>query len=65
MKCALIALLALPVVALADHHGKGTPIFDGKDFSGWKVPEGNIWWSVTEGNIVAKSGPKKRGSILI
>lgn len=62
MKAALIALLALPVLALAEEEGES--LFNGKDLSGWKAPEDNIWWSVQEGAIVAKSGPQKKGSIL-
>ena len=40
------------------------PIFNGTDFSGWKVPESNIWWKVQNGLISAKSGPDQSGSIL-
>ena len=64
MRLALLAFLAVPVLAFGDHHGKGTPLFNGKDLTGWKVPGDNIWWSVTDGMIVARSGPRKRGSNL-
>jgi hypothetical protein len=65
MKLALLALLALPSLAFGDHHeGKAKSLFNGKDLTGWKVPPDNIWWSVVDGAIVAKSGPKKRGSNL-
>ncbi len=64
MRLALLAFLAVPALAWGDHHEKGTPLFNGKDLTGWKVPKDNIWWSVTDGTIVAKSGPKKRGSNL-
>lgn len=39
-------------------------IFNGKDFDGWVVPENNIWWTVHDGMISCKSGPKKRGNAL-
>lgn len=39
-------------------------IFNGKDLSGWKVPEGNIWWSVADGALIVKSGPDRKGSTL-
>ena len=64
MKFPLLVLLAASSVATADHHGKGESLFNGKDLKGWKVPKDNIWWSVVDGAIVAKSGPKKRGSNL-
>jgi hypothetical protein len=39
-------------------------IFNGRDFTGWKVPKGNIWWTVQDGILSVKNGPKKKGSIL-
>ena len=63
MKLALLTLLAVPALAFGDHH-EGTIIFNGKDLTGWKVPKDNIWWTVADGAIVAKSGPKKKGSNL-
>jgi len=39
-------------------------IFNGKDLQGWKVPEGNIWWTANKGILTAKSDPEKKGSIL-
>lgn len=65
MKLALLTVLALSAAAFGDHHkGKAESIFNGKDLTGWKVPENNIWWSVVDGAIVAKSGPKKKGTNL-
>jgi hypothetical protein len=39
-------------------------IFNGKNLKGWVIPEDNIWWSVEEGSIWAKSDRAKKGSIL-
>lgn len=39
-------------------------IFNGKDLSGWVAPEGNIWWSASNGILTAKSSPDQKGSIL-
>lgn len=39
-------------------------VFNGKNLKGWVVPENNIWWSVDNGMLKAKSGPDKKGSIL-
>ena len=64
MKISCLVLLCLSGLSFADHHEKGKSLFNGKDFTGWKVPENNIWWSVVDGTIVAKSGPRKRGSNL-
>lgn len=40
------------------------PIFNGKDLSGWKAPEDNIWWLVKDEVLEVRSGPKKKGGIL-
>ena len=40
------------------------PVFNGKDFTNWKVPKGNIWWKVKDGIIDCQNGPKKKGSTL-
>jgi hypothetical protein len=39
-------------------------LFDGDDLDNWKIPENNIWWSVQEGALWAKSDSDKTGSIL-
>jgi hypothetical protein len=41
-----------------------TRIFDGDDLDFWEVPEDNVWWSMDEGTLWAKSDPAKTGSIL-
>lgn len=39
-------------------------IFDGNDLDAWEIPENNVWWSINEGTLWAKSDPDKTGSIL-
>jgi hypothetical protein len=39
-------------------------IFDGSNLDHWKIPENNIWWSIEEGMLWAKSDPDQVGSIL-
>jgi hypothetical protein len=43
---------------------KTKSIFNGKNFKGWALPENNIWWSISDGELWAKSDPNKTGSIL-
>lgn len=38
--------------------------FNGKNLDGWVIPNNNIWWSVDNGELVSKSDPTKKGSIL-
>jgi hypothetical protein len=38
--------------------------FNGKDFTGWVVPENNIWWKAEDGILKVQSGPEQKGSTL-
>ena len=43
------------------------PIFNGKDLTGWEVPDGNGeagWYKAVDGVLKIQSGPNKKGSIL-
>lgn len=64
---ALFAILALIISSSfinSEKEPKLKEIFNGKNLDGWKVPEGNIWWTAEKGILSAKSGPDKKGSIL-
>ena len=50
--------------AEAQEAKKPRPIFNGKNLKGWAVPENNIYWTVEDGNLWAKSDPERKGSIL-
>lgn len=41
-----------------------TAIFDGDDLDSWEIPVNNVWWSMDQGTLWAKSDPDKTGSIL-
>ena len=61
--CAVFLTSATALVA----GPKLKPIFNGKDLSGWEVPDGNDeagWYKAVEGVLKIQSGPKKKGSIL-
>ena len=61
--CAVFLTSATALVA----GPKFKPIFNGKDLSGWEVPDGNDeagWYKAVEGVLKIQSGPKKKGSIL-
>jgi hypothetical protein len=38
--------------------------FNGKNLKGWVIPEGNLWWTVNNKILEAKSDPTKKGTIL-
>lgn len=39
-------------------------VFNGYDFTGWIVPENNIWWKAAHGVLSVENGPEQKGSIL-
>ena len=61
--CAILLVSAASLVA----GPKLKPIFNGKDLSGWEVPDGNDeagWYKAVDGVLKIQSGSKKKGSIL-
>ena len=40
------------------------PLFNGKDLTGWKVPEPNPFWRVVDGVLVGQSDPARQGNVL-
>ena len=61
--CAVFLTSATALVA----GPKLKPIFNGKDLSGWQVPDGNDeagWYKALDGVLKIQSGPQKKGSIL-
>ena len=61
--CAILLVSAAALVA----GPKLKPIFNGKDLSGWEVPDGNDeagWYKAVDGVLKVQSGSKKKGSIL-
>jgi len=70
---ALVALLTVSFAALAAEKEEAEPAddahrlplaFNGKDFTGWVVPENNIWWKAEDGILKVQSGPEQKGSTL-
>ena len=67
MKPILFLMFALAVtlnVCAQKNDPKMQSIFNGTDLNHWKVPDNNIWWSVDEGVLWAKSDTDRKGSIL-
>lgn len=58
---AMALLISLSVLA---QEPKLKSAFNGKNLKGWTIPENNIWWSVENATLIAKSDPQKKGSIL-
>ncbi len=65
--CAMLVVQVLTTLVLpaGDVQASELPSgFNGKDFHGWKVPGGNIWWKADGGILSAKSGPNRKGTTL-
>ncbi len=59
----LCFVLMLPV--LPAHAQMSLPLaFNGTDFTGWVLPEDNIWWSAGNGILSVQNGPDQKPSIL-
>ncbi len=56
------ALLALTSPLFAEE--KFEPLFNGKDLTGWKAPEDNVWYLVEDGVLQIRSSPDQKGSVL-
>ncbi len=65
MKNIISIFLILCYIGVAQAQGPNLKkIFSGKNLTGWKAPENNIWWTAKKGCLTAKSSPEKKGSIL-
>ncbi len=60
---AIWILLAFPAGILAAEP-QLLPVFNGKDLTGFRVPDPNPWWTVQDGVLVGVNDPAKRGSML-
>jgi len=54
----------LTLSALAQDKSDLQPIFNGKDFAGWKVPDPNPFWKVMDGVLVGENDEKLKGHVL-
>jgi hypothetical protein len=59
-----VLLAAFTLAPLCAEELKLEAIFNGTDLSGWDVPKENIWFTVKDGVLMVKNGPKKRGQTL-
>jgi len=41
-----------------------TPLFNGRDLAGWKVPNPNPFWRVVDGVLVGQNDPALKGNVL-
>jgi hypothetical protein len=63
-RLSLLALVGAVVHATAAAEPKFTPLFNGKDLTGWKVPSPNPYWRVEHGVLIGESDAAMTGSTL-
>ena len=59
-----IAFSILLVLQSTADDGELKSIFNGKDLTGWDVPDNNIWFTVKDGVLKLENGPQKKGQTL-
>ncbi len=65
--CRAMGLCALLLAGGAIAAEAATPfesLFNGRDLSGWKMPDPNPFWEVRQGVLVGRNDPARRGSML-
>lgn len=59
-----IAFSILLILQSTADDGALKSIFNGKDLTGWDVPDNNIWFTVKDGVLKLENGPQKKGQTL-
>ena len=59
-----IAFSILLILQSTADDGELKSIFNGKDLTGWDVPDNNIWFIVKDGVLKLENGPQKKGQTL-
>ena len=59
-----IAFSILLILQSPAADGELKSIFNGKDLTGWDVPDNNIWFTVKDGVLKLENGPQKKGQTL-
>ena len=59
-----IAFSILLILQSTADDGELKSIFNGKDLTGWDVPDNDIWFTVKDGVLKLENGPQKKGQTL-
>jgi hypothetical protein len=60
----LAAGVLAPPTCMAVESEELAPIFNGKDLTGWQVPDPNPFWRVEDGVLIGENDPAKKGHVL-
>ena len=66
LNVAIVLLGSATLARGAESAGSGSlePLFNGKDFAGWQVPEPNPFWKTSDGVLIGENDEKKKGHVL-
>jgi len=62
--CAAIVSLASIESGRSAEQSELQPLFNGKDLSGWRLPDPNPFWRVENGILIGQSDEKRKGHVL-
>jgi len=60
----VLTLVACTASCVAAEAQDLEPIFNGRDLTGWQVPDPNPFWTVTDGVLVGQNDPAMKGHVL-
>src|SRR5436305_12110829 len=56
--------LAITLTTQSAEQSNLQPLFNGKDLSGWRVPDPNPFWRVENGVLMGENDEKRKGHVL-
>lgn len=59
-----LLFLCVSIIGINLVGGEFVSLFNGKDLTGWKVPDPNPFWKVVDGILVGENDEKLKGSML-
>jgi Domain of Unknown Function (DUF1080) len=60
----LLMVLLYPIAPCSAADDDLQPIFNGKDLTGWQVPDPNPFWRVVDGVLIGENDPAMKGDVL-
>lgn len=60
----LAGIFVMAALAVRAEDGTLKPVFNGKDLTGWTVPDPNPFWRVEDGVLIGENDEKQKGNVL-
>src|SRR5205814_5253260 len=62
--CGFGLIVSCPATAASAEQSDWVPLFNGKDSTGWQVPNPNPFWRVVDGVLIGENDAAKKGHVL-